>query len=157
MNRYNITEEQIKIAVSESSSIAQALKKLGVVAQGGNYKVFHRAIKKYNIDTSHFIGQAHNRGKSFGYKKPINEYLTVDSTISSHHLRVRLIKENIFKSKCSNCNLTNWLENKIPLELDHINGINTDNRLNNLRLLCPNCHALTSTYRGKNKGQYPKR
>ena len=53
--------------------------------------------------------------------------------------------------KCYNCNLTNWLGFNIPLELEHINGDNRDNRIENLILLCPNCHALTPTYRGKNK------
>ncbi len=64
---------------------------------------------------------------------------------------MRLFKEGIKKEQCENCNNTHWLNKKIPLELDHINGNNTDNRIENLRILCPNCHALTLTYRGKNK------
>jgi 5-methylcytosine-specific restriction endonuclease McrA len=66
-------------------------------------------------------------------------------------LRIRLIRDEIFKRECSCCHGTQWLGKLIPLELDHINGCNKDNRLENLRLLCPNCHTLTTTYRGRNK------
>lgn len=60
------------------------------------------------------------------------------------------VHSNSLFHKCESCNLEEWLGNKIPLELDHINGVNNDNRIENLRILCPNCHALTPTYRGKN-------
>ena len=71
-------------------------------------------------------------------------------SFQSNPLRKKLIREGIKEHKCESCNLTEWLGNKIPLELDHINGINNDHRLENLRLLCPNCHTLTPTYKGKN-------
>lgn len=68
----------------------------------------------------------------------------------SHKLKIRLIKEGYFEKKCYNCGRTTWLNNEIPLELHHKNGKHTDNSLENLTLLCPNCHALTDTYRSKN-------
>lgn len=71
--------------------------------------------------------------------------------MSSHHLKNRFLAEGIFQHQCVSCNLTEWLERPIPLEIDYINGDRRDNRLENLRLLCPNCHALTETYRGRNK------
>jgi 5-methylcytosine-specific restriction endonuclease McrA len=68
---------------------------------------------------------------------------------SSHRLKKRLIAEGIFERKCSSCLNTEWAGKPIPLELDHINGDRSDNRIENLRLLCPNCHAFTITYRGR--------
>lgn len=63
----------------------------------------------------------------------------------------RLIREGILGYICSKCLLTEWNDKEIPLELHHVNGDNQDNRINNLCLLCPNCHAQTNNYRGKNK------
>lgn len=75
----------------------------------------------------------------------------------SNKLRIRILEENIIEWRCNNCKMIEWLGNPIPLELNHINGVSSDHALNNLELLCPNCHSLTSTYRGKNKGRMVKR
>jgi hypothetical protein len=72
-------------------------------------------------------------------------------------LKIRLVKELKWEEKCSICNLSNWMNNKIPLEIDHINGVHTDNTITNLRFICPNCHAQTDTYKGKNKKTYIER
>ena len=85
------------------------------------------------------------------YRKPIDEILINGSTYQSFKLKRRLLKEGLTQHICENCSLTEWQGHPIPLELHHINGINIDNRLENLILLCPNCHALTDSYRGKNK------
>ncbi len=145
------TEMQLKIAVKESFSFAQTLKALNLVPCGGNYLVLKRAVVHFNLDTSHFTFQLWNKGKEIGARIPVEKYLNNENSISSNKLKKRLIKERILTSKCSNCNLTEWLEKPIPLEFDHIDGNHLNNRLENLRLLCPNCHALTPTYRGKNK------
>jgi hypothetical protein len=81
---------------------------------------------------------------------PLVEILVEDSKFRTDWLKTRLIREGIFEHRCSKCQLTEWLDVLIPLELDHKNGVKTDHRLENLCLLCPNCHALTPTYRGKN-------
>jgi IS1 family transposase len=70
--------------------------------------------------------------------------------MTSHYLRLKLIKTKVKEHKCEWCQLTEWNNKPIPLELDHINGNNKDNRLENLRILCCNCHAQTETWRGKN-------
>lgn len=70
---------------------------------------------------------------------------------STHLLRLRLIKEKDWEEKCNNCGLFEWMNQKIPLELDHIDGNRENHLLNNLRLLCPNCHAQTPTYKARNK------
>lgn len=151
MKTRNYTEQQFINAIQSSTSIRQALNKLGVVEAGGNYKTAKTWITKLNLDTSHFKDRYKaNLGRKFGPKRAIKDYLENKQVIQSFKLKNRLINDNIFQKVCSSCKLTQWLEQDIPLELDHINGNNNDNTLSNLRLLCPNCHALTSNYRGKN-------
>ena len=138
-------------AVKTSTSIRQVLEKLDIVPAGGNYQTTNRRIQKLNIDTSHFTGQAWNRGKIIGPKRPIEEYLKENSVVQSFRLKNRLLLEGLKEHKCECCGITEWNGKPAPLELDHINGNHHDNRLENLRILCPNCHAQTDTYRGKNK------
>jgi hypothetical protein len=142
---------EIHIIIKESYSISQVLNKLGLKAAGGNYQTFNRFVKKYNIDTSHFTGQLWSKGHQLPPKRDIEEYLCQGIKITSHRLRQRLIRENIFEHKCCICNLNEWMGKLIPLELDHINGNHDDNCLENLRIICPNCHAQTDTYRAKNR------
>lgn len=148
-HRYSV--EQVQEIANRVSSIAQLLSELNISPAGGNYATIKKFIKKHCIDISNMSKQSWNKGKKFGPKRNLEEYLDNSNSIQSFRLKNRLISEGIFERKCSNCNLTKWLSKDIPLELDHINGIHEDNTLSNLRLLCPNCHALTDTYRGKNK------
>ena len=150
-SRYTYTEEQLRDAVKNSTSIRQVLDKLNIVPAGGNYQTTNRRIKKLKIDTSHFTGQAWNRGKIIGPKRPIQEYLKENSVVQSFKLKGRLITEGLKEHKCECCGITEWMGKPTPIELDHINGNHYDNRLENLRIICPNCHAQTETYRGKNK------
>jgi len=144
------TPEQLADAVKTSYSYRQVLKKLSVAPAGGNYEVLKKAIKHFDLDASHFRGQGWNKGQTFGYKRPIEDYLTNKFPIGSYKLKKRLLDEGLLAPVCSNCKLEKWLDDLIPLELDHIDGNSSNNILSNLRLLCPNCHALTPTYRGKN-------
>jgi 5-methylcytosine-specific restriction endonuclease McrA len=83
--------------------------------------------------------------------RPIEDYLSNKYPIQSDRLRRRLINEGVLERRCSDCKLDTWMDQPIPLELDHIDGSHQNNTLDNLRLLCPNCHSLTPTFRGKNK------
>jgi 5-methylcytosine-specific restriction endonuclease McrA len=145
------TVDQLREAVSSSTSIRQVLSKLSIIAAGGNYATIKAAFIHYDLDTSHFTGQASNRGKVFTFRnQPLSAYLNNSKKIQSDKLRRRLIQEGLLATSCASCNLSDWLGGPIPLELDHVDGNRLNNNLSNLRLLCPNCHALTPTYRGKN-------
>ncbi|MBR5100568.1 MAG: HNH endonuclease [Bacteroidales bacterium] len=149
MKKYSI--EDVKKAVRKSKSIAGVLRLLGLRPVGGNYKTIHRMIDENHLDTSHFTGQGWNVGLQFKPKGIItNESIFVENSAyrCSWRLRERY-KQVTGISSCESCNLSRWLNRDIPLEIHHINGINTDNRLENLQLLCPNCHALTDNYRGR--------
>lgn len=152
MNLRKYSEEQLREAVRTSISYRQVLQKIGLAPKGGNYRTLHKAISVFNLDASHFTGKNLSGRKLPSRRKPIEEYLSNRAPIQSNKLRKYLLLEEVFKPVCSSCNLDSWMGVSIPLELDHIDGDHTNNQLQNLRLLCPNCHALTPTYRGRNIG-----
>lgn len=146
------TDDQFIEAVKTSMSYRQVLSKLGLKQAGGNYAVMKNRIKEMGLDVSHMTGQAHLKGKTHTYnRRPLEELLVEGSTYQSHKLKLRLLKEGIKQHKCECCGITEWNGQPTPIELDHIDGNRYNNTLDNLRILCPNCHAQTSTYRGKNK------
>jgi Zn finger protein HypA/HybF involved in hydrogenase expression len=143
------TKESLTQVVSESNSLAEVLRKLEMATTAPNYKTIRKKCKQWNIEDSNLTGK---------YLKiptqPLECYLTNNSEIAnrgSHSFKLRLIKAGYLIEKCLRCNINEWEGEKLSLHLDHINGIRTDNRIENLRLLCPNCHSLTNTYAGKNK------
>lgn len=158
MRRFKFTDDDFIKAIQNSISISSTLKSLGLVPNGANYRMVHNQIKKLALDTSHFLGKGHlkNRKHNWNTKIPIEQILVQNSNYqSTSHLKKRLIKEALLKYECSECKLNSWMGKEISLQLDHINGVNDDNRLENLRLLCPNCHSQTPTFAGKNKSRTP--
>ena len=151
VRRPKYSAEQLQEAVRTSTSMRQALTKLGVAPYGGNYDVLRSKLKKLGLDTSHFLGRAWSRNRCTAPKTPLQQYLDGARPIQSYKLKNRLLKHGVLAPVCVSCGLRDWLGQPIPLELDHVNGNNQDNRLENLRLLCPNCHALTPTYRSKRR------
>lgn len=147
------SEDKLRKAVTISTSIRQVLNHLGLVEAGGNYSQIKKYITFYQLNTDHFLGQAANKGKKIFQpkRKSLQELLTINSDAQSFKLKKRLFLEGIKKPKCELCGWDKKAnDGRIPVELDHINGVHTDNRLINLRILCPNCHSLQPTHRGKN-------
>lgn len=145
------TEEQMINAIKNSSSYAQALKLLNVAPHGGNYRTIKNYVEKLRLDVSHFTGQGWAKGQIIGEKRPIEDYLSNKNFIQSHSLKLKLFNSNLKNRQCEICLSTNWQNQPIPLELHHIDGNHKNNNLTNLQILCPNCHAITDNYRGKNK------
>lgn len=160
MKETNYTLEEFAEAVKASGSISQVLIKLNLKPSGANYKGFYDKISQLNLSIDHFTGQAFNKGRIFGTSRKhrtIEEILVKGSKVTTSAFKERLIKAKILEYKCKICDNSEWNGKELTLHLDHINGENTDNRLENLRLLCPNCHSQTDTYAGRNiKRKYLK-
>ena len=127
------------------------MRHLGLRAAGGNYRTVARAVELSELDTSHFSGQAWSKGRTRGPSRSLDAYLSNQFPISSHRLKLRLIAEGVLVRACNKCKGREWLGQPIPLELEHRDGNPMNNQLENLELLCPNCHAQTPTYRSRNR------
>ena len=144
------TESILREIVPTCSSYADVIRAVGLIPAGGNYSTVKRKCQEYGIDTSHFVGQGWNKGERYRPIReliPLVEIMVEDSSYNGSHLSKRLRREKILPERCSRCKRTEWEGQPITLELDHINGNNRDHRFENLRLLCPNCHSLTVTWR----------
>lgn len=150
MPYHKYTLEILQPIVDESYQWAEVCRKLGIQPFTGAQSYLKRRSDQLGVKYDHFKGQGWSRGRTFQPKRPIEEYLVKDSTIKSDALRRRLIKEGIKEAKCESCGIVEWQGVPAPLELNHKNGDHWDNRLENLEVICPNCHALKSTNGGRN-------
>ena len=139
------TRQEIEQFVKESFSYAQLAKRIGYddsSKNGSAYRTVHEMIDTLNLDISHFKGQGWNKNNfdysRFTYGKKIKSSQAVDAIIA------------LRGHKCEVCGLTEWMDKPIPLEVHHIDGQELNSEINNLLLTCPNCHALTDNYRGRN-------
>ena len=157
MGKRKWTDKQFTEAVETSLSYSEVIRKLGLKPAGSNYETVTRKVSELNLDTSHMTRQAWNQGDRYRpirSAQPLKDILIKHSSFrSTYHLKNRLLKEQLKEHRCEYCRNSKWMDKPIPLELHHVNGIKNDLRIENLQLLCPNCHALTDSYRGKNIGK----
>jgi hypothetical protein len=144
------TDDQLLVAVKSSSKLSDVARKLGLVSYGANSRTIKKHIKRLGLDTTHFLSRDNQLKEARSYIKSLsNEELFCVNNVDRKHVKKRIIKESLISYQCQECHLNAWQGRKLSLHLDHINGINNDNRLENLRFLCPNCHSMTETYCGK--------
>jgi hypothetical protein len=148
--KYANWKELVIEASQTTNSATEAAAKLDI-----KYDTYKKYAIKYGVFKTNQAGIGVSKPKQDNIGKiPLIDILEgKHPQYQSNKLRLRLLSEKVFIHRCSGCDLELWLGNPIPLELDHIDGNSSNHLLENLRLLCPNCHALTSTYRGRNKLQ----
>lgn len=155
--RRKYSESEFRNAWNTSLSIAECARKLGLNIYGSTYHTMRDTAEALGLSKEHMTGQGWLRGRSHSYskKKPLEEVLVQNNRVSSSNLKKRLISEGIIDNKCSApfCPVPNPTINpftgeeaELKLALDHINGDNADNRIENLRLLCYHCHGMTDTW-----------
>ena len=153
-SHWSYSEEDLSEAVRSSASIAETMRRLGLRPEGGGRRSLKRRIHELELDVSHFKGQGWSRGRRLPHRHvPVEPLLVAGRFTPTHSLKMRLIRAGMKEARCEVCGRESWEGRPIPLELDHINGRRDDNRIENLRLMCPNCHAQTPTYRGRNIGR----
>lgn len=149
-------EEFFTKIVGESNNLSDIARNLNLKPHYGNRQTIKKYIKLYDLDTSHFCVIYSGNGKNF-IKKDLSKILISGSTFNTTNLKNRLYDEGLKERKCEKCGQDeNWYGMKMSLILDHINGINDDHRLENLRILCPNCNATLPTHGGKNRNNQIK-
>lgn len=135
------TDTELTEAVASSYSVAEVLRKLNLAIAGGSYAHIQRHIKRLNLDTSHFGGQAMQGRFGKSKNKSLDDILVPGSPYQSTEIRRYILKAGLKSNQCELCNLTSWHGSPITIELHHKNGVRNDNRLENLQMLCPNCHS----------------
>lgn len=143
--KYSWNLNDVEQAVVNSINFTEVLEKLNIPRQGNNSKTLRKILDENNIDYSHFTGRA--RFYTTNYV-PVEQYLSNTKKIHSSKLKEKLLKEGLINNCCSICGLTEWNNKPLILQLHHIDGDHNNNNLNNLQLLCPNCHSQTENYCG---------
>lgn len=148
--RIRYDETQVRQAVASSCSLTEVLRRLGLRPAGGNHQTLRRLIERYQISTAHFRPDWIRRGPRPGGAVPLSDVLVEHCTYSRKRLKQRLYETGLKRRRCELCGQTEvWLGRSMSLILDHINGVPTDNRLANLRIVCPNCAATLETHCGR--------
>lgn len=149
---WSFDKDYLQSSLNDSNSYVELFNNLKTCLSKSMIKMLQYRIKIDNLDKTKFLENV--KKNSFGVEKHLSEILIENSPyIHSSNLKNKLLKKGLLDYECSICGLKEWNEKEIVLQLDHINGKSNDNRMENLRLLCPNCHSQTETYAGKKKKQ----
>jgi hypothetical protein len=150
------TQEEARSAIAESKSFSEALRRLGLRPAGGNHQTLKKYASKWGISTAHFDPNWATRANNQRVRKPLDEILVSNSTYSRGHLKDRLYDEGVKDRECELCGQSEeWRGQRMALILDHINGVGNDNRIENLRIVCPNCAATFDTHCGRQNRRGP--
>jgi hypothetical protein len=155
---YQFTPSELQKLLDESNSYGDLLRKINMNPKGGNPETLKKIIQEFNLDETQLNinrSNLYRNNAKVTHKKvkiPIEDIIMNNKypNYRTSFLFKRLIREGYKEYKCERCGLTEWQGQPIPLQLHHKDGVHTNNLLNNLEVLCPNCHALTDTYCGKN-------
>lgn len=134
------SDEDLRLSVKESNTLSQVLKRLGLRHAGGNYDQLKKNIQTLGLSVDHFTGKAWSKDQM------LKDW--------SSHKSATTLKRHLLKAKgkvCECCKNSEWMGKEIPLEIHHVDGDGTNNSLDNLQILCCNCHALTPNWRNKNR------
>lgn len=146
---WSIPKNELELVVATHKSYKEILATFGLENKGNNFKTLKQRMNEDCVEYSHLQKKGDNL-RVFNTAKPLKEIMVINSNFSRGHLKKRLLKEGLLLNKCYECGLSDYWNNKpICLQLDHINGVSNDNRLENLRMLCPNCHSQTTTFAGR--------
>lgn len=157
-NKY--TKEFLEPIINQSRYWGEVFEKLGIIQGGGNMNNIKKHVYKHGININHFVSKSDALSIRIERRNGKLKYedLFIENCKRDRGILKKFIYDNSLKEiKCELCNQDeNWKGKKISLILDHINGINNDNRIENLRLLCPNCNATLDTHCGKNKKEHER-
>ena len=152
MIRIKYTKELLEENVKDCYSFAELCRRLGLKPEGSNPKTLRRKMDEFGVDYSHFTGKAWNKNpENPVYRGKCLPKLCEHSSLSSSNVKELVYRLGLKENKCEICGITEWLGNPIVCELHHINGDSTDNRIENLQILCPNCHSQTDNFRSRNR------
>lgn len=151
MKKVHYTKELLEEKIKDCYSFSELCRRLGLVPIGSNLNTMRKKLNEFNVDYSHFTNQTWNKNPH----NPVytNKYLpnlSEHSSLSSSNVKKLVYRLGLKQNKCEICGITEWNKKPIVCELHHINGDNTDNRIENLQILCPNCHSQTKNFRSRN-------
>jgi predicted RNA-binding Zn-ribbon protein involved in translation (DUF1610 family) len=148
------SDEDLKKALSESFTVSDIIRKLGLSVSPGNFSTVNNRIKLLNLDSRHLKGKSCGLGKKISFEKDV---LVENFNGSRRSVKKLILREKLIPFVCSECGLGSiWRGKKLVLRLDHKNGVSNDYRIENLRFLCPNCDSQQETFCSRNRKKRKK-